>query len=75
MATTVSTSAAPRCPGTLTITAIGDAQTMQTALTIPGGVDDSVERDGGTVLVTPATVAHVTALAPATSLKYAHPTS
>jgi uncharacterized protein YlxW (UPF0749 family) len=61
--------------GTITITAIGGAQTMQTALNIPGGVVDQVQHDGGTVLVqTPGTV-RVTTLAPATTMKYAHPVS
>ena len=35
--------------GPYTITVIGPAATMQTALTIPGGVSDAVARDGGTV--------------------------
>lgn len=61
--------------GTLTITAIGDGQTMQTALSIPGGVADSVHDNGGTVLMQQESRVQVTALAPTTSLKYAHPTS
>jgi uncharacterized protein YlxW (UPF0749 family) len=61
--------------GTLTITVIGDAQTMQTALTIPGGVDDSVQQDGGTVLVAQPGTVRVATLASPTSTKYAHPVS
>jgi uncharacterized protein YlxW (UPF0749 family) len=61
--------------GTLTITVIGDAQTMQTAFTIPGGVDDSVQRGGGTVVVQQPGTVLVTALAPINPLKYAHPVS
>jgi uncharacterized protein YlxW (UPF0749 family) len=59
--------------GTLTITAIGDSQTMQTALSIPGGVADTVQGDGGTVLLQPEARVQVTALAPTGTLKYAHP--
>jgi uncharacterized protein YlxW (UPF0749 family) len=61
--------------GTLSITVIGDPQTMQTALTIPGGVNDEVEQGGGTVLVQQPGTVRVTALAPANPLKYAHPVS
>ena len=48
---------------------------MQTALSIPGGVVDSVHDNGGTVLMQQESRVQVTALAPTTSLKYAHPTS
>ena len=41
----------PPLSGPYTITVIGPAATMQTALTIPGGVADAVGRDGGTVIV------------------------
>ncbi len=61
--------------GTLTITAIGDGQTMQTAMSIPGGVADSVQENGGTVLMQQEARVQVTALAPTGSLKYAHPAS
>src|SRR5262249_13606633 len=37
--------------GSYTISVIGPADTMRTALTIPGGVADSVTRDGGTLAV------------------------
>ena len=38
-------------PAPYTLTVIGPAATMQTALMIPGGVADSVARDGGTLQV------------------------
>ncbi len=61
--------------GTLTMTAIGDPQTMQAALSIAGGVVDSVRNDGGTVQVnTPGTV-QVTALHAAQPLRFATPVS
>jgi uncharacterized protein YlxW (UPF0749 family) len=61
--------------GTLSITAIGDPQTIQAALSIPGGVVDTVHNDGGTVqLDTPGTV-EVTALHAPEALRYAHPVS
>src|SRR5258705_8836115 len=59
--------------GTYTITVIGPGNTMRTALTIPGGVSDSVGRDGGTVVVdSPATVT-VDAVHPAADLQHAKP--
>jgi uncharacterized protein YlxW (UPF0749 family) len=61
--------------GTLTVTVIGDPQTMQAALSIAGGVVDSVRNDGGTVQVnTPGTV-QVTALHAAQPLRFATPAS
>jgi len=61
--------------GTLSITVIGDPQTIQAALSIPGGVVDTVHNDGGTVqLDTPGTV-NVTALRTPEALRYAHPVS
>ncbi len=61
--------------GSLALTVIGDPQTMQTALTIPGEVDDMVKQAGGNVLVeTPGTVT-VSALHATTPAKYAHPVS
>ena len=36
-------------PAPYTLTVIGPAATMQTALMIPGGVADAVARDGGTL--------------------------
>jgi uncharacterized protein YlxW (UPF0749 family) len=59
--------------GTYTITVIGPATTMRTALTIPGGVVDSVARDGGTVIVDEPGVVTVDALHAAADLEYARP--
>jgi uncharacterized protein YlxW (UPF0749 family) len=61
--------------GEYTITVIGPAATMRTALTIPGGVADAVARDGGTVIVDEPGKVAVTALHPAEDLEYAKPTS
>ena len=52
---------------------IGPADTMKTALMIPGGVADSVARDGGTLLVDEAASVRVDALHPPESLQYAKP--
>jgi hypothetical protein len=46
---------------------------MRTALTIPGGVVDSVARDGGTVIVDEPGVVTVDALHAAADLEYARP--
>jgi uncharacterized protein YlxW (UPF0749 family) len=59
--------------GTYTLTVIGPASTMRTALTIPGGVSDSVGRDGGTVVVDEPGEVRVDALHPAEQLEYARP--
>jgi uncharacterized protein YlxW (UPF0749 family) len=59
--------------GTYTITVIGPAATMRTALTIPGGVADAVARDGGTVNVEEPGVVTVSALHAAQQLQYARP--
>jgi uncharacterized protein YlxW (UPF0749 family) len=56
-----------------TITVIGPADTMRTALTIPGGVADSVARDGGTLAVDEPQQVTVTALHVTGSLQYAKP--
>ena len=61
--------------GPLALVVIGDPQTMRTALNIPGGVVDTVHQHGGNVIVQESTVAKVTAVRPAGSLKYARPTS
>lgn len=58
-----------------TILAIGDPRTMHTALNIPGGVVESVQGDGGNVIVDERQVAYVTALATPTDLRYARPAS
>jgi uncharacterized protein YlxW (UPF0749 family) len=61
--------------GTYTITVIGPADTMRTALTIPGGVADSVARDGGTLAVDEPDQVTVSALHPTEELQYAKPTA
>jgi len=55
------------------ITVIGPAATMKTALTIPGGVSDAVGRDGGTVIVDEPGTVQVTALHPPEGLEFARP--
>jgi uncharacterized protein YlxW (UPF0749 family) len=57
------------------ITVIGDPQTMQTALNIPGGVADTVRHDGGTVIVQQPGTVQVTALHEVTPPKYAQPST
>jgi len=59
--------------GPYTITVIGPATTMRTALTIPGGVADAVARDGGNVIVDEPGEVRVDALHPAENLQYAEP--
>jgi uncharacterized protein YlxW (UPF0749 family) len=60
-------------PAPYTLTVIGPAATMQTALMIPGGVADSVARDGGTLHVDQASTVRVDALHPPETLEYAEP--
>ena len=60
-------------PAPYTLTVIGPAATMQTALMIPGGVADSVARDGGTLHVDQASTVRVDALHPPETLDYAEP--
>jgi len=59
--------------GAYLITVIGPADTMHTALTIPGGVADSVARDGGTLAVDEPDQVTVTALHSPPDLRYAQP--
>ncbi|MBX6723021.1 MAG: DUF881 domain-containing protein, partial [Dactylosporangium sp.] len=61
--------------GPYTITVIGDPETMRTALSIPGGVVDSFEKDGGTVTVQESGRVQVTALHEQADLRYAQPAS
>ncbi|GAA4895142.1 uncharacterized protein YlxW (UPF0749 family) [Stackebrandtia albiflava] len=56
-----------------TLTAIGDPETMATALRIPGGVEDTVKKDGGTVIVRQPGTVEVTALAQVADPEYAEP--
>ncbi|HLL67491.1 MAG TPA: DUF881 domain-containing protein [Micromonosporaceae bacterium] len=58
-----------------TIDVIGDPQTMQTALNIPGGVVDSLRQHGGTVAVHDSDAIGVTALHRSTGLRHARPVS
>jgi uncharacterized protein YlxW (UPF0749 family) len=59
--------------GPYTISVIGPASTMRTALTIPGGVSDAVARDAGTVSVEEPEVVTVDALRPPDDLEFARP--
>jgi uncharacterized protein YlxW (UPF0749 family) len=54
---------------------IGDPQTMQTALNIPGGVVDALRQHGGTVSVREDPAIRVDALHKAATLRYARPVS
>ena len=55
------------------VLAIGDPATLATALNIPGGAVDSVERVGGTMSVQQQGVVNVTALRQAKPRQYAQP--
>ncbi len=55
------------------LTAIGDPQTMQTALNIPGGVVDNVHNGGGNVIVNQPGTVRVTALHQTGSPRYGQP--
>jgi uncharacterized protein YlxW (UPF0749 family) len=57
------------------LTAIGDPQTMQPALDIPGGVVDNVHNAGGTVIVNQPGTVRVSALHQTGSPRYAQPAS
>ncbi|HEX6970028.1 MAG TPA: DUF881 domain-containing protein [Micromonosporaceae bacterium] len=58
-----------------TIMVIGDPTTMRTALSIPGGVVESVQGDGGNVIVEEREVVDVTALREPPELEHARPVS
>jgi len=64
-----------RLSGPYTLDVIGQPQTMQTALQIPGGVVASVNSGGGSVTLEQRTMVEVTALRKATTLQYARPAS
>jgi uncharacterized protein YlxW (UPF0749 family) len=64
-----------RLIGPYTLLVIGPAQTMQTALQIPGGVVASVETAGGSVTMQARNTVEVTALRQPASLRYARPVS
>jgi uncharacterized protein YlxW (UPF0749 family) len=55
------------------LTAIGDPQTMRTALNIPGGVVDRVHNAGGNVIVNEPGTVRVSALHQAGTPRYARP--
>ncbi|GGK37243.1 hypothetical protein GCM10010124_32460 [Pilimelia terevasa] len=61
--------------GPYTIDVIGDATIMKSALTIPGGVVETVADDGGSVTMEPAAVVKVTARYTGFNLQYARPAS
>lgn len=56
-----------------TVIAIGDGQTLATAMDIPGGVSESVRSLGGTTTVTPQSQVTVTALHSVSAPEYAQP--
>ena len=55
------------------ITAIGDSQTLASAMDIPGGVSESVRSVGGDTVVTPKTSVDITALHSLSQPEYARP--
>jgi uncharacterized protein YlxW (UPF0749 family) len=64
-----------RLAGPYTLLVIGQPQTMQTALQIPGGVVASVNSAGGSVTMEQRATVEVTAVREATTLQYARPVS
>jgi uncharacterized protein YlxW (UPF0749 family) len=58
-----------------TIKAIGDSRTLATALEIPGGVREAVERKGGSLTITERAAVIVDALRSDTPARYARPAS
>ena len=64
-----------RLTGPFELHVIGPAQTMETALRIPGGVVASVEGAGGSVNVDRREEVEVTAVRKAATLQYARPAS
>jgi uncharacterized protein YlxW (UPF0749 family) len=61
--------------GPYTVTVIGDPQTMNTALNIPGGVVDTVRQGGGNVIVGESDAVRVTAIHQAGKPRFARPVS
>jgi uncharacterized protein YlxW (UPF0749 family) len=55
------------------VTVIGDPQTMQVALNIPGGVVETVHNHGGNVTIASPGTVQVSALHPVTNPRYAQP--
>lgn len=64
-----------RLTGPYLLSVIGQPQTMQTALQIPGGVVASVNSGGGSVTMEQRPTVEVTAVRQATTLQYARPAS
>ncbi|WP_433385359.1 DUF881 domain-containing protein [Actinoplanes sp. CA-142083] len=64
-----------RLTGPYLLSVIGQPQTMQTALQIPGGVVASVNSGGGSVTMEQRGTVEVTAVRKATTLQYARPAS
>jgi uncharacterized protein YlxW (UPF0749 family) len=57
-----------------TVLAIGDGQTLQTALEIPGGVAATIRADGGNAVIAQQAKVEITALRATQEPKYAKPT-
>ncbi|CAM3523517.1 DUF881 domain-containing protein [Stackebrandtia soli] len=55
------------------LTVIGDPDTMSTALEIPGGVADTVQKDGGTVMVREPGTVDITTVVEPSDPEYAEP--
>ncbi|MEV6346814.1 DUF881 domain-containing protein [Actinoplanes sp. NPDC051851] len=64
-----------RLTGPFHLLVIGPADTMSTALQIPGGVVASVKSDGGSVTMASQSTVDVTAVRKASALQYARPVS
>jgi len=62
-------------PSPYTITAIGDPQTLRTAMNIPGGVVDVVRQRGGNVMIQESGTVRVDALHDVSAPRYAKPVS
>ena len=61
--------------GPYTLRVIGDPETMRTALHIPGGVVESVGKDGGTVTDEQVNLVEVSALHDPPAMQYGRPVS
>lgn len=64
-----------RLSGPYTVAVIGDPDTMQAALNIPGGVVDTVRQAGGSVSMQEPDVVHVSAVRKVHTPRYARPVS
>lgn len=61
-------------PAPYTVLAIGDGQTLETALEIPGGVAATIRAEGGNALIAQQAKVEITALRATQEPKYAKPT-